>query len=159
MSPTLPHIVSGAVACGATGHHPPGAWQSGGPYFGGLACGSVGVYPPPPVCCASCGAGITSGGSFLPGQTQVTPYVYSSGVYASLASGHSRHHSYCALCMGVADGLALTREYWIREGVPLAGETPACIVADWLYDHSRQADGDWMMALHLRRTANREGGT
>lgn len=37
-----------------------------------------------------------------------------------------------------------TRETWIRNSVPLAVDTPATIIADWLDDHSRHDDANYM---------------
>lgn len=56
---------------------------------------------------------------------------------------HSR--TYCLECAGFMSPNGFeTREEWIRNTVPLPKDTPACVIADWLLDHSRYDDADYM---------------
>jgi hypothetical protein len=136
-----------------------GAIQSGA-IQSGMGSASILSYSPPLVYCRCCGDGVLSGGRRLSGvpYTASAPFLQGIDNTGQMGSGWYVDNTYCHRCVPLtAEKRAYTREDWVREGVPLAADAPAGVVADWLYDNGRDADADWMMGLHRRREANRKG--
>lgn len=105
---------------------------------GGLGSGAIGSggesYPfygwptPIPVTCHSCNRPMPDGGE---GARYRTPLFTFS------------------LCLECANydprlGRVATRYDWIKDTVPLTADVPDGILADWLEDHDRQADADYI---------------
>jgi hypothetical protein len=126
MSPNYvgrPFIASGAVTSGAI--------QSGMTSTSYLASGA---WVP---CCYSCRCQIHVGG----------PNVTVRGIKNNILY-------YCWTCVGMSPHSREmpTPEVYLRREAALTEGTPACVVADWMYDNRRDEEGDWLMELHKRRT-------
>jgi hypothetical protein len=104
--------------------------------FGSLASGSV-TYTPQKIVCHQCKKHIAVEGAFIPLNLAVST-VSTTGPY------HSAR--YCVDCAGFNPESKLfeTREDWIRDTVPFDRDTPACIIADYLYEQSRYKDSEYM---------------
>lgn len=145
---TTIHIASGSIG-GFT-------LDSGTLGSGSIASGSIvsshlgSFYGTPPLQCCCCNKTLKT---FPPGELReefVSVSVESPLGFHSVGRRH-----FCKDCFGwdlTLDSIQ-TKEQWIRECVPLAADTPATIVADWLDDHGRDVE-----AAYMRKVAERQKG-